>query len=72
MLLQCLCALLLTPVAASAAPTHIRAELLAEGPARPGETATLALHFKPDPGWHGYWLNPGDAGFGMTLEWTLP
>ncbi|HKX77808.1 MAG TPA: protein-disulfide reductase DsbD domain-containing protein, partial [Novosphingobium sp.] len=46
--------------------------LLAEGPARPGETATLALHFKPDPGWHGYWLNPGDAGFGMTLEWTLP
>jgi DsbC/DsbD-like thiol-disulfide interchange protein len=27
---------------------------------------------RPDEGWHGYWANPGDAGFGMTLKWTLP
>lgn len=56
---------------AEAAPTHIAAELIAE-PAAPGETTTLAIHMRPDQGWHGYWLNPGDAGFGMTLDWTLP
>jgi DsbC/DsbD-like thiol-disulfide interchange protein/cytochrome c biogenesis protein CcdA len=26
----------------------------------------------PTPGWHGYWRNGGDAGFGMTVDWTLP
>ena len=57
---------------AQAAPTNIKAELLAEGPALPGETTTLAIHMKPGPGWHGYWLNPGDAGLGMVLDWTLP
>ena len=44
---------------------HLAAELIAEGPAVPGETLTLALRFTPDPGWHGYWSNPGDAGYGM-------
>jgi len=51
---------------------HLAAELVAEDPARPGETLTLALHFRPEPGWHGYWSNPGDAGLGMRLEWSLP
>jgi DsbC/DsbD-like thiol-disulfide interchange protein/cytochrome c biogenesis protein CcdA len=51
---------------------HLAAELIAEGPARPGETLTLALLFRPEPGWHGYWSNPGDAGLGMQLEWNLP
>ena len=32
----------------------------------------LALLFRAEPGWHGYWKNPGDAGLGMTLEWDLP
>lgn len=57
---------------ALAQPTHIAAELVAEAPAAPGQAATLAFVFQPDPGWHGYWANPGDAGFGMTLKWTLP
>jgi DsbC/DsbD-like thiol-disulfide interchange protein/cytochrome c biogenesis protein CcdA len=55
-----------------AAGNNIAAELIAEGPARPGEELTLALLFRPEPGWHGYWSNPGDAGYGMTLDWTLP
>jgi DsbC/DsbD-like thiol-disulfide interchange protein/cytochrome c biogenesis protein CcdA len=54
---------------AQAAPTHITAELVVEAPTAPGETVTLALHMRPAPGWHGYWSNPGDAGFGMTLKW---
>ncbi len=65
-------AALLITAPASAAPTNITANLLAEGPAQPGETVTLAIEMKPAPGWHGYWLNPGDAGLGMVLDWTLP
>lgn len=68
---QCLTILLLA-APALATPTHIAAELVAEGPAEPGETVTLAIHMRPDSGWHGYWLNPGDAGLGMILDWELP
>ncbi len=52
---------------------HMMGELVAEtaSPA-PGETVILAFHMTPDPGWHGYWENPGDAGLGMTVHWTLP
>jgi thiol:disulfide interchange protein/DsbC/DsbD-like thiol-disulfide interchange protein len=55
-----------------AAPTHIAARLLAEGPVAPGGTVTLAVEMTPSAGWHGYWKNPGDAGFGTVLKWTLP
>lgn len=55
-----------------AAQNNIAAELVAEGPARAGEAVMLALHFTPQPGWHGYWSNPGDAGYGMALDWDLP
>jgi DsbC/DsbD-like thiol-disulfide interchange protein/cytochrome c biogenesis protein CcdA len=53
-------------------PAHIRASLLAERPAQPGETVTLAVLMQPDKGWHGYWSNPGDAGLPVSLEWKLP
>jgi len=65
------CVILALTGIARAAPNHIAAELIAE-PATAGKTATLAIHMRPDDGWHGYWLNPGDAGLGMTLDWTLP
>ena len=51
----------------------IAASLVAEGPAQPGETLYVAIHFRPvSEEWHGYWSNPGDAGYGMELEWSLP
>ena len=73
-------ALLLAAIAAlvAASPalaqaTHIRAELVAERTSvAPGETVTLAVLMRPEPRWHGYWENPGDAGFGMSFRWTLP
>ena len=37
-----------------------------------GGTVTLAIDTKPEPGWHGYWTNPGDAGFPTKFGWTLP
>lgn len=63
---------LAAPVHAEAPPSanHIAAALLVEGAAAPGGTAWVALAMKPAKGWHGYWSNPGDAGFGMTLKWT--
>ena len=67
-----LCAFLLARPAAAGNANNIAAELLAESPALPGGSVDLALHFQPAQGWHGYWLNPGDAGFGMSLEWRLP
>lgn len=63
---------LLAIAPAQAAPNHMQASLVAEGPAQPGGTVTLALLMQPEKGWHGYWSNPGDAGYGLTLDWTLP
>ena len=61
------------PAMAQMQPNSIHGELLAEqGEVAPGGGDTLALAFRPDPGWHGYWSNPGDAGFGIDLKWALP
>ncbi|WP_338103827.1 protein-disulfide reductase DsbD family protein [Pseudopontixanthobacter vadosimaris] len=74
-----LLALALMPVPAAAqiagAPpqgNNIAARLVADGPARAGQQITLAIAFDPKPGWHGYWKNPGDAGYGLALDWELP
>ncbi len=54
-------------------PAHIAATLAAESATpRPGEGTTIAFAMIPQSGWHGYWENPGDAGLGMTVDWTLP
>ena len=37
-----------------------------------GGTVTLALAHRPQAGWHGYWQNPGDAGFAAKADWSLP
>ena len=52
---------------------HLAITLVAETdtPA-PGSQVTLALDTRPEPGWHGYWENPGDAGFPTKLDWKLP
>jgi DsbC/DsbD-like thiol-disulfide interchange protein/cytochrome c biogenesis protein CcdA len=50
----------------------IEPQLVAEGPVAPGGEVELAIHMKTRPGWHGYWLNPGDAGLPMDVKWQLP
>ncbi|WP_439568862.1 protein-disulfide reductase DsbD family protein [Sphingopyxis sp.] len=58
---------------ARAQSTHIQPKLVAESAApAPGGTTALALTMTPDKGWHGYWINGGDAGFGLSIEWNLP
>lgn len=56
-----------------AEPNHIVATLVAESatPA-PGKSVMLAVAMQPEPGWHGYWSNPGEAGFEPRFGWTLP
>ena len=58
---------------AAAQPNSLRPTLVAEGgiPEGGGEVE-LAIVFRTDPGWHGYWLNPGDAGLPLQIEWQLP
>lgn len=58
--------------AASAAPTHVKASLVAADAAlQPGTPLTVALRFVHDPHWHTYWLNPG-TGLPTSLDWKLP
>nr|MDQ2879356.1 thiol:disulfide interchange protein [Pseudomonadota bacterium] len=78
-LLMTLTALLLAPAASAQMPGglgathHLTIALVAEtGQPAAGGTVTLALDTRPEPGWHGYWQNPGDAGFPAKLDWTLP
>lgn len=52
---------------------HLSIHMVAETDSpRAGSTLSVALVSVPEPGWHGYWINPGDAGFPATLDWTLP
>ena len=62
------------PAVAQPAPRQnaIQPELVIESRAVPGGKAELAILMRTRPGWHGYWLNPGDAGLPMSVEWTLP
>jgi thiol:disulfide interchange protein/DsbC/DsbD-like thiol-disulfide interchange protein len=52
---------------------NVPATMIAESQkVKAGENVTLAFVMEPKPTWHGYWENPGDAGIGMSFDWTLP
>ena len=53
---------------------YSRAELIAEQASIPadGGVVTLGIRIEPDPTWHAYWTNPGDAGLPATMRWSLP
>ena len=51
----------------------VQAQLIAEsGTVAPGGIVTIAFVQEIRPGWHTYWLNPGDVGQPTTLVWSLP
>ena len=69
--------LLAAPAIAQEGPApgrrHITVELVPESRTpKAGTILTLAIHMSPEPGWHGYWNTPGDAGLSPKLTWTLP
>jgi thiol:disulfide interchange protein DsbD len=58
---------------ASVSQPHVTAELIPETTSiQPGKPFEVALHLHSDPGWHTYWINPGDAGYATSIKWTLP
>ena len=64
-----------TTALAAPAPASplVRVELLAETQSiAAGRTFWIALRQEITPGWHTYWMNPGDAGEPPRIEWTLP
>ena len=38
----------------------------------PGREFTVGAHFTLEPGWHIYWVNPGDSGEPPKFTWKLP
>src|SRR3546814_9527679 len=69
LLLAVLIALAALPTSASAQERHMRVELVAESETpRAGSEIAVALVMTPDPGWHGYWLNTGDAGMPDRID----
>ena len=73
MLALALLALASASALAAARSTHIQPKLVAESAApASGAATTIALTMAPEKGWHGYWSNGGDAGFGLQVEWNAP
>ena len=56
---------------AAAQTTHLTPRLEVDGPVVDG-TVDAAIVFTSEPGWHGYWKNPGDAGLPLSVEWDVP
>jgi len=49
---------------------HIEVKLIADQQTlTPGSSFRLGVHFKPEPGWHIYWRNPGDSGLAPRFAW---
>jgi len=58
---------------ADRAPTGEQVRLVAERAAvTAGAPFTLAVELRTRPGWHTYWMNPGDSGLAPALRWQLP
>ena len=50
--------------------TYSSIDLISEvSSVKPGEPFTLGLVVTPDPNWHNYWMNPGEAGKEMKVRW---
>jgi thiol:disulfide interchange protein len=65
-----LCAL---PPQARAADRHVTVRLVPETTSvRPGGTVRVGIEQTISPGWHTYWVNPGDSGAPMRVTWQLP
>ena len=51
---------------------HTRASLVADvARATPGTSMTVGVLLRMDPGWHTYWVNPGESGLATTVRWTV-
>ena len=60
-------------LAESSVQNHAQIKLIPESTQiSAGQTLSIAIEQTLDPGWHSYWVNPGDSGTPLEIEWTLP
>jgi thiol:disulfide interchange protein DsbD len=61
------------PAVAGAKDQPATAELIADVSAvQPGTSFHVGVRFAIQPGWHVYWMNPGDAGLPTTVQFHGP
>lgn len=54
-------------------PSHAKVDLVAEGSSFEADrVAWIGILFDLEPGWHIYWVNPGDAGDPPRIQWSVP
>jgi DsbC/DsbD-like thiol-disulfide interchange protein len=52
---------------------HGTVDLLAEPTSvQPARPFWVGVYFQLEPGWHIYWINPGDSGEPPRIKWNLP
>ena len=62
----------LPPARAADAPL-VTVDLISESAGiSPGGAVWVGIRQRIAPGWHTYWINPGDSGEALTIEWALP
>ena len=53
--------------------TIVAAKLVADSSrVQPGRAFTAGVHFTVEPGWHVYWINPGDTALPIRVAWKTP
>jgi thiol:disulfide interchange protein DsbD len=74
LLLLSLVAFARIPVSPEAGPPPVVRVALVSEPSSiaPGQEFWAGVKFHLNPGWHIYWLNPGDSGEPPTVQWHLP
>lgn len=51
----------------------VQARLIADrSTIAPGQTIAVGLEENIRPGWHTYWINPGEAGAPTDVQWAMP
>ena len=66
-----LCLLSVSAAFAQAPATQVSL-VHAESQVKSGSVITVGIRFLLQPGWHLYWMNPGDAGQPPSVKWVLP
>jgi len=60
-------------VAESQPVQHAKVDLISDKASiKAGQDVLLGVHYVLDPGWHLYWINPGDSGQPPSFDWKLP
>jgi suppressor for copper-sensitivity B len=49
---------------------RVAVRLITASDSTSGDTLIAGLEFRYEPGWHGYWRTPGDAGIAPQFNWT--